>query len=160
MTVPIKVSADGGTPLVISTSNPTVLLQGTCGSARGFRTKRFELRSNNPGASQQIVTLQLVTYATGTAGGTTVTATPKDQALNGVYTPSTTFKANTTTLGTTPTVVKAWQWNTANIEDQVDGLLELQEEFTAGKVFAFLITPAPGASLSVTATLHGEEGLG
>jgi hypothetical protein len=160
MTVPIKVSADAGTPLVISTSNPTVLLQGTCGSARGFRTKRFELRSNNPGASQQILQLQLVTYATATAGGTTVTATPKDQALNGVYTPTTTFKANTTTLGTTPTVVKSWLWNTANIEDQVDGLVELQEEFTAGKVFAFIFPTAPGASLSVTATLHGEEGLG
>lgn len=159
MTVPIKVSADQGTPLVISTSSPTMLLQGTCSSARGFRTKRFELRSNNPGASQQIVTLTLVTYATGTAGGTTVAATPKDQALNGVYTPSTTFKTNTTTLGTTPSVVKTWQWNTANIEDQVDGLLELQEEFSAGKVFAFLLS-TPGASLSVTATLHGEEGFG
>lgn len=157
MPVACKVSADGGTALVISTSNPSVLLQGTPSSSKPIRIKRFELSSNNTGAGQQIVVLSYGFYASATAGGATATAVPKDEGLTGVYTPATTFKANTTTLGTTFTQKKSWQWNTANPFDLVDGLLELQEEIPAGKVFAFIFPSAPGSAVSVTATLHFEE---
>lgn len=157
MPVACKVSADGGSALVISTTNPTVLLQGTNSSGKPTRLKRFELQSNNTGSGQQILTLSYGFYATGTAGGTTVTAVPNDEGLTGIYTPSTTFKANTTTLGTTFTQKKSWQWNTANPFDLVDGLQELQQEIPVSKAFAFIFPAAPGSAVSVTATLTYEE---
>lgn len=155
MPMPCKVSIDAGTPLVVSTSAPSVLLQGTTSSGKPIRLKRIEIQSNNTGASQQIVTLSLGTYTTGTAGGTTATAGPVDPGS--AYTAATTFKANTTTLGTTFAQIKTWQWNTANPFDIVDGLQELQYEFPISKAWAIIIPTTPGSALSVTGTVHFEE---
>jgi hypothetical protein len=155
MPTPCKINIDSGTPLVINTSNPTVLVQGTCGSAKPIRLKRVRFTSNNTGASQQIVVIQFVFYASGTAGGTTVAATPVNQGIT--YTPATLFKVNTTTLGTTPTVQWSDQWNTANPYDLTEGLLELQDEIPAAKAWAFLITPAPASAVSVSGDINFEE---
>jgi hypothetical protein len=155
VTVPCKVSIDGGTPQSI-TAAPTVILQGTNSASKPTRMKRIELQSSNTGSTQQIVTVSLGYYATGTAGGTTVAAVPVDEGLTGVYTPSTLFKAITTTMGTTFTNKKTWQWNTANPFDIVDGLLELQDEWPVSKVWALILPTAPVA-FSLTGTVHFEE---
>lgn len=155
MPMSCKVSADAGTPLVISTSAPSVILQGTTSSAKPIRLKRIEMQSNNTGATQQVVTVSLGTYTTATSAGTTVTAGPIDPGSG--YSPATTFKANTTTLGTTFAQIKSWQWNTANPFDIVDGLQELQYEFQVSKPWALIFPTTPGSALSVTLTVHFEE---
>src|SRR5271165_4040820 len=155
MPIPCKISIDGGTPVVIATGS-SVVLQGTNSSSKPTRLKRIQLQSNNTGTTQQIVTIQYLFYATGTAAGTTVTAVPVDEGLTGIYTPSTLFKANTATLGTTPTVKYAWQWNTANPFDIVEGLLELQEEIPVSKPWA-LLAVSVGTSFNLTGTVNFEE---
>lgn len=160
MPVPCRISLDAGTPLVISTSVATMLVQGTNSSSKPTRLKRIQLQSNNLGSAQQPVTLQLITYATATStGGTTPTAQPEDDALVGVYTPSTLFRVNTTTMGTTPTVKFTYTWNSANPFDLLDGLEELQTEFAVSKVWALIIPTAgiPTAAMSVTGTINFEE---
>lgn len=155
MPVPCKISIDGGTPQSI-TAAATVILQGTNSSAKPVRLKRIQLQSSNTGSTQQVVTLSLGYYATGTAAGSTPVAVPVDEGLTGVYTPSTVFKAITTTLGTTFTNKMTWQWNTANPFDIVDGLQELQDEFPAAKVWALILPTAPTA-FNLTGTVNFEE---
>lgn len=156
MPVPCRISIDAGTPGVITTA-PTVVIQGTNSATKPTRLKRLQMQSNQTGSNQQIVQLQLVTYATATAGGTTQVAVPEDDALVGVYTAATVFKFNTTTMGTTPTNKMLWQWNTANPFDIVDGLQELQTEFASAKVWAIIIPVAPGVTFNVSGTLNFEE---
>src|ERR1700728_3209498 len=104
MPMPMKLSIDGGTLLSVPTS-PFVICQGTNSAGKPVRVKRLRLGSSNNGSTQQVVTLQLVYYATGTGtGGTTPTSTPVNEGLTGIYTGSTTFRCGTATMGTTPTV--------------------------------------------------------
>jgi|ERR1700677_2408576 hypothetical protein len=155
MPIPMKVSIDGGTPQSI-TAAATVILQGTNSSSKPIRLKRIQMQSSNTGSTQQIVTVSYGYYATATAGGTTVTGLPVEEGLIGVYTGSTTFKAVTTTLGTTFTNHISWQWNTANPFDILDGLLELQDEIPSSKVWAIILPTAPTA-FSLTGTVNYEE---
>src|SRR5579859_1734262 len=158
MPVPCRVSIDAGTAITVPAS-ASVVIQGSNSSAKPTRLKRIEIQSSQTGSNQQVVTLQLVTYATGTAsGGTARTAAAEDDSLVGVYAPATSWYAATATIGTTPTVKKTWQWNTANPFDYVAGLLELQTEFAVSKVWAIIIpvTP-PGGSFSLTGTVNYEE---
>lgn len=155
MPIPMKVSIDSGTPQSI-TAAPTVLIQGTNSAGKPVRIKRLELQSNNTGSTQQVVTVSFGFYATGTAAGTTVVGVPVDEGLTGVYTGATLFKAITTTMGTTFTQKKTWQWLTPNPFDIVDGLLELQEEIGVSKVWAVIIPTAPVA-FNLTGTVHFEE---
>ena len=155
MPTPCKVSIDGGS-LQSITAAPTVILQGTNSASKPVRLKRIQLQSNNLGSNQQSVILSLGYYATGTAGGSTPVAVPVNEGLTGIYTPATTFKAITTTMGTTFTNKMSWQWNTANYFDLVDGLLELQDEFPVSKVWALIIPVAPTA-FSLTGTVNFEE---
>lgn len=155
MPVACKVSIDGGA-LQSITAAPTVILQGTNSASKPVRMKRIQLQSNNTGSTQQVILLSLGYYATGTAGGATPVAVPVDEGLTGVYTPSTAFKAITTTMGTTFTNKITWQWNTANPFDLVDGLSELQDEFPVSKVWA-LILPAAPTAFSLTGTVNFEE---
>jgi hypothetical protein len=158
MPIPCKISLDAGTALVISTSAPTLLIQGTNSSSKPIRLKRIELQSNNPGASQQVIQLNYGFYTTASStGGTTPTAVPVDEGLTGIYTPSTTFRVNTTTLGTTFAQKRSWQWNTANYFDLTEGMLEIQDEIPAGKVWALVIPTQPGSAVSVTGTIGFEE---
>ena len=142
MPIPCKVSIDGGTPQAI-TAAPTVILQGTNSAAKPVRMKRIELQSNNTGSNQQVITVSLGYYSTGTAAGATPVAVPVDEGLTGVYSPATVFKAITTTMGTTFTNKQSWQWNTANPFDEVLGLIELQHEFPSAKVWAIILPTAP-----------------
>lgn len=155
MPVPCKVSIDGGA-LQSVTAAPTVIIQGTNSSAKPIRLKRLELQANNTGSTQQVILVSLGYYATGTAGGATPVAVPVDEGLTGVYTPSTAFKAITTTMGTTFTNKQTWQWNTANPFDEVLGLVELQHEFPAAKVWAIILPAAPTA-FSLTGSVFFEE---
>ena len=151
MPTPCRISIDAGTPQAITTA-ATVILQGTNSASKPVRLKRIQLQSNQTGANQQIVTVQLVTYTGATAGGTTVTAVPVNDALTGVYSPATAFKAITTTMGTTPANKLAWQWNTANPFDIVDGL-----EFAVSKIWAIIIPTAPSVGFNLTGTVNFEE---
>jgi hypothetical protein len=156
MPIPMKVSIDGGTPINI-TAAATLVLQGTNSAGKPVRLKRIELQSSNTGASQQVVTISFGFYATGSgAGGSVPVGVPVDEGLTGVYTGSTVFRAGTTTLGTTFTNKKTWQWLTPNPFDIVDGLLELQDEIPVSKVWALLIPTAPTAFL-LSGTVHYEE---
>ena len=157
MPMPCRISIDAGSALSITTA-PTVILQGTNSSSKPIRLKRIQLMSNQLGANQQSVLIQLVTYATATStGGTTPTAQPEDDALVGVYTAATTFRAGTTTMGTTPTNKEMWSWNTVNPFDLVLGLPELQTEFAVSKVWALIIPSAPSAAFSLTGIVNFEE---
>jgi len=155
MPIPCKISIDGGTPQSI-TAAQTVILQGTNSSSKPVRLKRIELQSNNTGSTQQTITVSLGFYATCTAGGATPVAVPVDEGLTGVYTPSTVFKAITTTMGTTFTNKQSFTWNTANPFDEMLGLQELQHEFSAAKVWALILPTAPVA-FNLTGTVFYEE---
>jgi hypothetical protein len=155
MPIPCKVSIDGGTPQSI-TAAPTVIIQGTNSASKPVRAKRIEMQSSNTGSSQQVITVSLGFYATGTAGGSSPAAVPVDEGLTGVYTPSTTFKSITTTMGTTFTNKQSWQWNTANPFDEMLGLPELQHEWPVSKVWAIILPTAPTA-FSLTGTVFFEE---
>jgi hypothetical protein len=155
MPIPMKVSIDGGTPQSI-TAAPTVIIQGTNSAAKPIRLKRIQLQSNNTGTTQQVTTVSLGYYTTGTAAGSTPVAVPVDEGLTGVYTGATIFKAITTTLGTTFANKITWQWNTANPFDILDGLQELQDEFPASKVWAIILPTAPTA-FTLTGTVNFEE---
>lgn len=155
MPTPCKVSIDGGA-LQSITAAPTVIIQGTNSSSKPVRLKRLQLQSNNTGSTQQVILVSLGYYATGTAAGSSPVAVPVNEGLTGVYTPSTTFKAITTTMGTTFTNKMTWQWNTANPFDIVDGLSELQDEFPSSKVWAVILPSAPTA-FSLTGTINFEE---
>lgn len=157
MPVPCRISIDAGTPISVPTS-PAIILQGTNSASKPNRLKRIQLQSNQTGATQQTVLIQLVTYATASSsGGTTPTAAPEDDALVGVYTPATTFRAGTATMGTTPTNKEMWYWNTANPFDVVLGLEALQTEFAVSKVWALIIPTAPAATFSLAGTVNFEE---
>lgn len=157
MPVPCRISIDAGTPVSI-TSAPTVIIQGTNSASKPVRLKRIQLQSNQTGATQQTVNVQLITYATATStGGTTPTAAPVDDALVGVYTPATGFRAGTTTLGTTPTNKGMWYWNTANPFDITEGMVEIQDEFAVSKVWALIIPTAPASPFSLTGLINFEE---
>src|SRR5580692_5582309 len=133
MPVPCRISIDGGTAITVPT-NAFVVLQGTNSSSKPTRLKRIQMQSNQTGSTQQTVLVQLITYATATStGGTTPSAAPVDDPLVGVYTPATSFRAGTSTMGTTATNKSQWYWNTANPFDIVEGLLELQDEFGVSK---------------------------
>lgn len=155
MPIPCKVSIDGGTPQSI-TAAPTVIIQGTNSASKPVRAKRIEMQSSNTGSAQQVVTVSLGFYATGTAGGSSPSAVPVDEGLTGVYTPATTFKSITTTMGTTFTNKQSWQWNTANPFDEMLGLLELQHEWPVSKVWAIILPTAPTA-FNLTGTVFFEE---
>lgn len=155
MPIGCKISIDGGTPQSI-TAAPTVILQGTNSAAKPVQIMRIEMQSNNTGSSQQVVTVSLGYYATGTAGGATPVAVPIDEGLTGVYTPATVFKAITTTMGTTFTNKMTWQWNTANPFDETDGLIDLQNEFPSAKVWAIILPTAPTA-FNLTGTVRFKE---
>jgi hypothetical protein len=155
MPIPCKVSIDGGTPQSI-TAAPTVILQGTNSASKPIRLKRLQLQSNNTGTTQQVITVSLGFYGTATAAGSTPVAVPVDEGLTGVYTPTTIFKAITTTLGTSFTNKMSWQWNTANPFDILDGLQELQDEFPVSKVWALILPTAPVA-FNLTGTVNYEE---
>lgn len=158
MSVPCRISIDAGTPLTISASAASVVAQGVNSSAKPIKILRWEIQSNQNGSNQQLVQLQLVTYATATStGGSQPTAQPEDDALVGVYTPATLFRVNTTTLGTTPTNKWSYTWNTANPVDLVNGLPQLQTEFAVSKVWALIIPSAPTNSFALTGTIHFEE---
>src|SRR6266705_1903933 len=144
MPIPCKLSIDTGTPQSI-TAAPTVIIQGTNSASKPVRLKRIELQSSNTGSTQQTITVSLGYYATGTASGSTPVAVPVDEGLTGVYTPSTVFKAITTTMGTTFTNKQSWTWNTANPFDEMLGLSELQHEFPSAKVWAIILPTAPTA---------------
>ena len=157
MPVPCRISIDAGTAITVPTS-AFVVAQGTNSASKPIRLKRIQLQSNQTGSTQQTVQVELITYATGTStGGTTPTAAAEDDALVGVYTPSTAFRAGTATMGTTPTNKIMWYWNTANPFDIVDGLQELQTEFAVSKVWAVIIPTAPGVSFSLAGTINFEE---
>lgn len=157
MPVPCRISIDAGTPVSI-TAAPTVVLQGTNSASKPIRLKRIQIQSNQTGATQQTVLLQLITYATGTStGGTTPTAAAVDDALVGVYSPATAFRAGTTTMGTTPTNKAQWYWNTANPFDITEGMVELQDEFAVSKVWAIIIPTAPSSPFNLTGTVNFEE---
>jgi hypothetical protein len=155
MPIACKTSIDGGA-LQSITAAPTVILQGTNSASKSIRFKRIQLQSNNTGSTQQTILLSYGFYATGTAGGATPVAVPVDEGLTGVYTPSTVFKAITTTMGTTFTNKMTWQWNTANPFDLMDGLQELQDEVPVSKVWAIILPTAPTA-FSLTGTVNFEE---
>jgi len=157
MPVPCRISIDAGTAITVPTS-AFVVVQGTNSASKPIRLKRVQFQSNQTGSTQQTIQVQLITYATGTStGGTTPTAAPVDDALVGVYSPATAFRAGTATLGTTPTNKGMWYWNTANPFDLVEGLLEIQDEFAVSKVWAFIIPSAPGVSFSMTGLINFEE---
>lgn len=156
MPVNMKVSIDGGTPVGV-TAAATVILQGTNSASKPIRIQRVELQSNNTGASQQVITVSYGFYATGSgAGGSTPTGTPVDEGLTGVYTGSTLFRAVTTTLGTTFTNKKTWQWLSANPFDIVLGMESLMDEIPVSKVWAFIIPTAPVA-FNITGTVYYQE---
>lgn len=155
MPMPCRISIDAGTPISVPTS-AFLILQGTNSSAKPIRLKRIQLQSNQTGATQQVITVQLGTYTTGSStGGTTPTATPVDLGSN--YTPATSFRAGTSTLGTTLANISQWQWNTANPFDIVEGLEALQDEFQVSKVWALVIPTAPGTGFNLTGTVNFEE---
>ena len=157
MPVPCRLSIDNGTPVSI-TAAPTVVVQATNSASKPVRIKRIQIQSNQTGATQQTVLLQLITYATATStGGTTPTANAVDDALVGVYSPATAFRVGTTTLGTTPTNKAQWYWNTANPFDITEGMSEIQDEFPVSKIWAILIPVAPSAPFNLTGTLNFEE---
>lgn len=153
--MPCLISIDAGTPIVVPTS-PFIVLQGTNYSTKPIRLKRIQLQSNQNGATQQVVAIQLGTYTTASStGGTVPTAIPVDSGSG--YTPVTTFRAGTATMGTTFANREQWQWNTAIPFDIVEGLESLQDEFQVSKVWALIIPVAPGASFSLTGTVNFEE---
>src|SRR5271154_124385 len=155
MPVPCKVSMDGGTPQSI-TAAATVLLQGTNSAAKPIQLQRIEMQSNNTGSTQQVFPASLGDYGTGAAGGSTPVATPVDEGLTGVYSPASVFKSITTTLGTTFTQKTSWQWNTANPFDELLGMLSLQHEYPAAKVWAIILPTAPTA-FTLTGTVYFQE---
>lgn len=157
MPIPMKLSIDAGTLISVPTS-AFVICQGTNSASKPIRLKRLRLGSSNNGSTQQVVTLQLVYYATGTgSGGTTPTSTPVDEGLTGIYTGSTTFRCGTATMGTTPTVKWTDQWLTCNPYDNLEGMLELQDEIPASKAWAFIIPSAAATSFNLNGTLNYEE---
>jgi hypothetical protein len=157
MTIPCRLSIDAGTPIAVP-ATPFVVLQGTNAAGTPAIIKRLRLTSNQTGANQQIVGLQFVTYATATStGGTTPAAAPIDDRLVGLYTPATLFRAGTATMGTTPTVKWMDQWNTANPYDLLDGLVELQSEFAAAKVWAIIMPSGPVSTFNLTGTTQFVE---
>jgi hypothetical protein len=155
MPIACKVSIDGGTPQSI-TAAPTVILQGTQSASKPSRFKRLEMQSSNTGSAQQVITVSFGFYATGTAGGSSPAAVPVDEGLTGVYSPSTVFKAITTTMGTTFTNKQSWQWNTANPFDEMLGIVELQHEEPVSKVWAIILPTSPTA-FNLTGTAFFEE---
>jgi hypothetical protein len=156
MPVACRVSIDGGTPQAI-TAAPTVIIQGTNSAGKPTRIKRIELQSSNTGLTQQVITVSFGFYSAGTGAGSSPTAVPLDEALAGIYSPATTFKAITTTLGTGFTNKKSWQWNTANAFSEDLLFQELWPEIPGAKVLAIILPTAP-TPFSLTGTLFYEEG--
>jgi hypothetical protein len=127
MPILCRVQIDGGTAQVV---NPvaTVIFQITPTASTAVRIINVELQSNQfgptenlpkipPGpSSQQVIFLQLGTYsgAPSSSGGLTPLAVPADDALVGLYTPSTTFRTLSPNMGTAFIPSSAYQWNTAD----------------------------------------------
>ena len=159
MPVPCLVDAGAGSAISVPAStNAFLFAQGTNSSGKPTRLKRFTLTSNNTGASQQTIELQLGTYATGSStGGSSRTAVPVDHGLQGVYSPSTAFYCGTATMGTTFTNIWSGYWNTANPFDWQEGMLEIQDEFPVSKVWAIITPAGPANGCSAALIVWFEE---
>jgi hypothetical protein len=158
MPIPCKLSMDAGTLLVVSTGAASVLVQGTNSSSKPIRFNRILISSNNPGSGQQPLQINYGWYTTATStGGSTPAATPVYEGLTGIYTPVTTFRCNTTTLGTTFAQKYTFIWNTANPVDLVEGMPALQDEIPAGKIWALVFPTAATSAVSVAGTIYYEE---
>lgn len=156
MPIGFKVSIDAGAGLTALANSASVIWQGTLSASKPIRLKRIRMASNATGSTQLVVPLQIVTYATGTAtGGSTPTPTPVDKGVTTAA--STAFRTMTATLGTTPTVLWSDAWNDANPYDNVEGLLEIQEEFPVSTILAMIVPSAPGAGIQIVGSLWFEE---
>lgn len=131
------------------TNAPTVLLQATPSSASPITLNRFKLQSNVISSSQAIVQVQYVFYATGTGSGTTITPVALTKRMT--VASNTAFRSFTTTMGTTPTVIAEFQWNTAMPWEDVLGMDSLKIDVNASQAFAVILPAASGTpTLSMT----------
>ena len=155
--MPISYTVDitNGVGATAITNAATVVAQGTNSASKPVRLKRIELQSNQTGSTQTVIPVQLGTYATGTSTAG-VTPTPKAVDRGITTAASTAFRCLTATLGTTFTVIDAYQWNGANPFDMVFGLTEIQYEFAVSAVWAIII-PAASGTPSLTGKLTFEE---
>jgi hypothetical protein len=165
-----RVSIDGGIPQPI-TAAPTVIVMGTNGGSKPVRITHVELQSNTALLNKQIVDIAYGFYATnGTpTGGSTPIAYATEAGIQGLYTPTTTFKAITASIGGaifTPKI--SWQWSldapfdTAFTQGSTGGSgggngPELNEGTRVSVVWAFFLPVGPVIPFSLTGTLDFEE---
>jgi hypothetical protein len=134
----------------------SVIWQATASASKPFALRRVRLSSNGLGSTQLVVPLQLVTYVTGTStNGTAATPTAKTKGISTAA--STAWYVNSSTLGTTPTILWQDSWNTASFYDLLEANPDLQEEFPVSTVLALIVPSAPGAGITYASNIDYVE---
>jgi len=130
--------------------------QATVSGSKPIRLKRLELQSNQTGATQTVIPLQLATWTTASgSGGVSPTPRAVDRGVSTAA--STAFRCLTATMPTTILITdEYWQWNGANPFDVVLGLTEMQHEYAVSSIVALTIPSASGTP-SLTGALYYEE---
>lgn len=139
-------------PATAYTNAASVIAQIVAAAGVGFTLKRIELQSNQTSAGQAIAVVQLGSYATPHASGTSGTIRPINR--RNTVSPASAFRYASATLGTTFTPWKTWQWNIALPFEQQFGDEDLEFEIAGGGNCALLLTagigtPTLSASLDI-----------
>lgn len=133
-----------------------VIWQATTSAAKPISFNRIDLETNQLGNTQTILPLQLVTYVTKTStNGHALTPLPTSHGLTATLTTS--WYGNTITLGTTPTIIWAKNWNGVNPLDLVQAVPQLQDEFPVSTTIALILASTAGAGIFYTATVYYNE---
>ena len=138
------------------TNNAWVIAQLTCGATQPLTVHQFRLQTNVLTSAQTVVTVQVGTYATGSAVGAIQTATLKPIETWNTIAASATPYGMTTTLGTTFTCINAFQWNLALPWEDTRGLQPSKYEVQATKCWA-VILPSPAGTPTLSGTVLIEE---
>lgn len=151
-----RVDCTYGSGAIALPNAANVIWQATTSAGKPIKFNRIKLGTNQLGNSQTTLPLQLVTYATGTStNGHALTPKPTDSGLTATL--ATTWYGNTITMGTTPTIIWADNWNGVNPFDLVQVVPELADEFPVSTAVALILAAGAGAGITYTSTVYYNE---
>lgn len=141
MSIECEVDLTGGQGQVTLPQSAYTFWQANTASGKPIRLDRITLGTNMLGNTQQVISLQLITYASAVAsGGRALTPVPTDHGLTATL--ATAFYGNTATIGGSPSIIWTLPWNGVN---PLDFALP-KDEFPRGAVLALTQAGAPGGS--------------
>lgn len=141
-------------PATAYTNAASVIMQCLTSSDTPITVNRLKLQANVISSGQAIVIVQVGTYATGHAAGTSLA--PLATQRRNTLAADTVFRYQSTTLGTTFTAIDEFQWNTAMPWEDTFGMDSIKWEVPAATAWAVLFPAGPGTP-TISGSIDIEE---